>query len=234
MKETEYRHRTDSVEEKIRLLGTAHREGNLDVAMSLAESIKDTIAFERRRNLPGPGASEAVSSPAQSCGRVARLPEPWAAWARGWAFYKLLEVAESAGLARSREPVETVLEFAADRVTDLRRELRVARIDAENGTLREVASQVCGETLDSRARTCRLLLQVDAPANGRVRFLVLYGNPDAELPEYPSDLSVSGEEFGLSIASNHFTAHLSPGTGSCSGCSSAAASAPCPTAPRWS
>ena len=213
MQETEYRHRTDSVEEKIRLLATAHREGNLDVAMSLAESIKDTIGFERQRNLSGHGTSEAVTSPAPNFGRAAELPDPWADWARGWAFYKVLEIVESAGLGRSREPVETAIEFAADQVTDLRRELRVARIDDESGTLSEVPSQVCRETLDGGLRSCRLLLQVDTPANGRVRFLVLYGNPDAELPEYPSDLSVSGEEFGLSIASNHFTAHLSPQNG---------------------
>ena len=213
MQETEYRHRTDSVGEKIRLLAAAHGEGNLDVAMSLAESIKDTIGFERQRNLSGHGTGETVSSPATNFGRVAELPDPWAEWARGWAFYKVLEIVESAGLGRSREPVETVIEFAADQVTDLRRELRVARIDDESGTLREVASQVCREALDGGLRSCRLLLQADTPANGRVRYLVLYGNPDAGLPEYPTDLSVSGEEFGLSIASNHFTAHLSPQNG---------------------
>lgn len=213
MQETGYRHRTDSVEEKTRLLAAAHREGNLDVAMSLAESIKETITFERQRHLFPYGSGKAVSSPAPNFGRVAELPDPWADWALGWAFYKVLEVAESAGLARSREPVETVLEFAADQLTDLRRELRVARIDDNSGTLSEVTSQVCLETLDGRRRSCRLLLQVDTPANGRGRFLVLYGNPDAELPEYPTDLSVSGEGFGLSIASNHFTAHLSPQNG---------------------
>ena len=40
--------RTDSVEEKLRLLGQAHRAGNRDIAMSLAESIKDTLSFERQ------------------------------------------------------------------------------------------------------------------------------------------------------------------------------------------
>ena len=213
MPETEYRHRTDSVEVKLRLLAAAHSKGNLDVAMSLAESIKETLTFERQRHLSGHGSGEAVPSPASSFGRVAGLPDPWADWARGWAFYKVLEVAESAGLGRSREPVETAVEFAADQVTDLRRELRVARIDDESGTLREVPSQVCREVFAGEVRSCRLLLQVDLPANGRGRYLILYGNRDAELPEYPTDLSVSGEEFGLSIASNHFTAHLSAQNG---------------------
>ncbi len=213
MPETEYRHRTDSVEVKLRLLETAHREGNIDVAMSLAESIKETLTFERQRHLSGHGSGEAAPSPASSFGRVAGLPDPWEDWARGWAFYKVLEIAESAGLERSREPVESVVEFAADQVTDLRRELRVARIDDESGTLREVPSQVCREVFDGEVRSCRLLLQVDLPANSRGRYLILYGNRDAELPEYPTDLAVSGEEFGLSIASNHFTAHLSAQNG---------------------
>ena len=213
MQETEYRQRTDSVQEKTRLLATAHREGNFDVAMSLAESIKETVAFERQRRLFPNGSGIAVSSPASSFGRVAELPAPWADWARGWAFYKVLEIVESAGLGRSREPVETVVEFAADQVTDLRRELRVARIDGESGTLSQVASQVCRETVDGEVRNCRLLFQADIPADDRVRFLVLYGNPDAELPDYPTDLCVSGEEFGLSIANNHFTAELSPQNG---------------------
>ena len=213
MQETEYRHRTDSVEVKLRLLAAAHSRGNLDVAMSLAESIKETLTFERQRHLSSHGSGEAVQSPVSSCGRVADLPDPWADWAQGWAFYKVLEIAESAGLERSREPVESVVEFAADQVTDLRRELRVARIDDGSGTLREVPSQVCREAFSGEVRSCRLLLQVDLPANGRGRYLIMYGNRDAELPEYPTDLSVSGEEFGLSIASNHFTAHLSAQNG---------------------
>ena len=213
MQETEYRHRTDSVAEKMRLMEKAHREGNLDVAMSLAESIRETLTFERQRRLPRYGNDEAVTSPVSSFRRVPELPSQWAEWARGWAFYKVLEIVETAGLGRSREPVESVVEFSVRQVTDLRRELRVARIDARSGTLREVPSQVCGEAIDGEVRTCRLLLQADLPANGRARYLVLYGNPDAELPEYPTDLAVSGEEFGLSIASNHFTAELSPQNG---------------------
>ena len=213
MQETEYHHRTDSVEEKMRLLDRAYGGGNLDIAMSLAESIKETISFERQRHSSGPGDGEAVTSPVSSFGRVRDLPDPWVDWARGWDFCKVLQIAETAGMGRSREPVETILEFAAGQVTDLRRELRVAKIDDGSGSLREVPSQVCREAVDGEVRSCRLLFQVDLPANGCDRYLVLYGNPDAGLPQYPTDLSVSGEEFGLSIASNHFTAELSPQNG---------------------
>ena len=45
--ETQYQHRTDSIEEKIQLLSEAYRLGEIDLAMSLSESIKDTLTFER-------------------------------------------------------------------------------------------------------------------------------------------------------------------------------------------
>jgi metal-sulfur cluster biosynthetic enzyme len=38
---------------------------------------------------------------------------------------------------------------------------------------------------------------------------VFYGNPDAELPEYPTDLKTSGEGFGLDIENDFFKAQLS-------------------------
>jgi metal-sulfur cluster biosynthetic enzyme len=38
---------------------------------------------------------------------------------------------------------------------------------------------------------------------------VFYGNPDAELPEYPSDLAISGKGFGLDIENSFFKASLS-------------------------
>ena len=130
---------------------------------------QETLSFERQRHLSSYGGDVAVLSPASSCGRVAELPHPWADWARGWAFYKVLEIAETAGLGRSSEPVETAVEFSSDQVSDLRRGGTRRRIDAGSGTLREVPSQVCRETIDGEVRSCRLLLQVDLPAKGRDR-----------------------------------------------------------------
>ena len=52
LSETVYRHRTDSIEEKLQLLSEAYRLGKVDLAMSLSESIKDTLAFERQVREP--------------------------------------------------------------------------------------------------------------------------------------------------------------------------------------
>ncbi len=43
-----HQNRTDSVQEKLHLFQAAYAAGNYDLAMSLSESIKDTITFERQ------------------------------------------------------------------------------------------------------------------------------------------------------------------------------------------
>ena len=80
MKETEYSHRTDSVEEKIRLLRDALARGRYDQARSLAESIKDTIVFTQQVS-EDPGPPDLAPGGAR---RVDELPEPWRRWAKGW------------------------------------------------------------------------------------------------------------------------------------------------------
>ena len=205
MPETRYEHRTDSVEEKMRLLRKAHQEGNYDLALSLSESINYTLTLERQAEPPG---ARAVVG-AGNFGRVADLPRAWAGWARGWQYYKALAVRETRGLVREREPVDVQLDFRADQVTDPYRELRVARLDAATGALQEVPCQVCSSTYRKRVRSCRLLFLADVPPRTRAEYLVLYGNPAAELPAYTTDLTVEGEGYGLDIANNHYTAFLS-------------------------
>jgi metal-sulfur cluster biosynthetic enzyme len=205
MTETEYEHRTDSVEEKLRLLRKAQRQGNYDFALSLADSIKDTLTFEKQVQEP----TGEKTLDAQAFGKVKDLPAAWEKWARGWAFYKVVALSESAGLERRGEPVDLLVDFRADQTTDLRRELRVAQLDSNTGTLREVPAQVYGEVYLGDARSCQLVFLVDMPAKGRTDYLVFYGNPNAELPDYTTDLEVSGQGYGLDIANNHFTAHLS-------------------------
>ena len=56
---------------------------------------------------------------------------------------------------------------------------------------------------------CRLVLRVDSPAHARTSYLVLYGNPEAELTTYPTDLRVSGEGYALDIENDYFRASLS-------------------------
>jgi len=75
--------------------------------------------------------------------------------------------------------------------------------------LKEVPSQVYGEVRRGAERVCKLLFMAQSAAHEKETFLVFYGNPDAELPEYPTDLVTTGEGFGLDIENQFYKASLS-------------------------
>jgi metal-sulfur cluster biosynthetic enzyme len=199
-----YSTRSDSIEVKLKLLRQACDGNRRDLAMSLLESMKDTLQYEEQRTLPTAtpisGAGDAVP--------VEDLPQAWRNWARGWSWCKLLELQETAGLARSTEPVNIPVAFPAAQTTDLRREIRVARVDA-SGCLRQVVSQVYGERFEQEERHCRLVFAADVAAGTKATFVVFYGNELAELPRYSTDLRVDGEGWGLDIENDHYVANLS-------------------------
>ena len=85
--ETEYQHRTDSVETKLSLLKRARESGDLDLAMSLAESIKHTLSFERQSRDEQESVIDAATFQI-----VEKLPSEWAEWANGWSFFKVVEI----------------------------------------------------------------------------------------------------------------------------------------------
>ena len=210
MAETTYQDRTDSVEKKLRLLQAAYAAGKRDLALSLAESLKDTLTFEKQET------AIAHNAEAPTIGRddfilVKDLPRPWAKWARGWKFCKSVAAFETIGIERGHEPVDVTIAFDANQLTDPQREVRVARID--KGALREVPCQVHSETRHGAERRCRLVFFAQAPMHGRADHLVFYGNANAELPEYVSDLRINGEGYGLDIENHHFRAELSPQMG---------------------
>ncbi|MGK0200452.1 MAG: hypothetical protein ACI91J_003742 [Yoonia sp.] len=168
MAKIEYSKHTDTVEAKIQRLQDARKAGNTDLALSLAESLKDTLTFERQeeRQLPEPAI------PAAEFQTVASLPKAWARWADGWSFCKVVELFETVGINRVREPVEFIAAFHSEQVTDLRREIRVARINESDGTLREVISQVDDDVPTDRERHCRVTLLGDVPMHGRATYLL--------------------------------------------------------------
>jgi metal-sulfur cluster biosynthetic enzyme len=207
--EIRYEQRTDSVEKKLRLLQAAYQAGNRDLALSLAESIRETLSFERQMQ----GGEEGQGVDAETFARVSELPEEWSRWAHGWEFYKVLELRETGGLERVQEPVDVPVAFLQDQVGDLQREVRVARLDQVQGTLSEVVCQVYGEKYAEGKRQARLVFMANVSAGGRAWYLVLYGNPFAELPEYGTDMQVSGEGYGLDIENRYYKARLSRQTG---------------------
>ena len=199
--------RNDGMAEKLRLIEEAYAGGDYDLALALSESIKYTVELEKQLN----GSIGELDISADAARPVSELPAAWAAWAAGWQYVTPVTVSETAGIDRADDPVDLVIAFSLDATTDLYREVRVAQIDG--GGIREVPSQVYDAVTRDRERQCHLVFFGNAPANGAATYLVFFGNPLAELPAYPTDLKVSGEGYGLDIASEYYTAQLSRQTG---------------------
>ncbi len=197
--------RTDSVEEKLRLFQCAYAAGDHDLALSLVDSLRGTLQYERsiEPDIPQANLGSGDFVP------VDQLPAPWATWARGWAWCKPVTVREDQGIARDAEPVDIVVAFRADQTTDPHREVRVARVDAQSNSLREIPCQIYNVVRKGEARICHLVFQAQVPAGEQAQYLILYGNPNAEMPQFPTDLSVAGEGYGLDITNRHFVARLS-------------------------
>ncbi|MBI2825238.1 MAG: hypothetical protein HYX69_11190 [Planctomycetia bacterium] len=204
-----YEDHTDSVTAKLALLKASYEAGRFDVAMSLAESIKDGLDYERQvRGVAGePQVAADAFTP------VEQLPPALAKWARGWSFSKPLTLFETVDIARTAEPVDVGIAFRADQVTDVGRETRVARWDAPARQLREVRSQIYGVSRRGKEIRARLAFFADVDAHESAQYLVFFGNPNAQLPDYPSDLRVQGDGYGLDIANEHYRAGLSRQSG---------------------
>ncbi|WP_197440320.1 metal-sulfur cluster assembly factor [Polystyrenella longa] len=199
--------RTDSFETKMKLLEDAWNNKDFDLARSLTHSLKDTVLQTQvEEEIPESSLIETLQLQ-----NVDVLGENGKQWARGWKYFKLLSIKETAGLKRTSEPVEVSLSFPSDQVTSLTREVRLVRI--EDGRLVEVPCQVFGEKHRKAERFCKILWMADSLPNQEQDVLVFYGNPDAELPHYPSDLKTEGEGFGLDISNAFFKVSLSRQTG---------------------
>jgi metal-sulfur cluster biosynthetic enzyme/nicotinamidase-related amidase len=195
--------RSDSVAEKIRLLEQAYRDGRHDLAMSLAESLKDTLEFEQQR------APDRQTVPLKrEMTEVSALPSEWAAWAKGWSHCQAVTVAEGAGIARVNEPVHLNIAVPLGAMTDPWREIRVARMEANNALV-EIPSQILDHSKANGQHRCEVAFQSNVAAHGEADYLILFGNPNAELPAYASDLKSAGERLALEIENHYFTAHLS-------------------------
>jgi metal-sulfur cluster biosynthetic enzyme len=200
-----YQDRTDSVPDKLRLLEASYADAHFDLALSLADSVRQTLLYERTQHdaddKPDVAAGQAIS--------VAELPKPWAAWARGWKLCQPVGLFETVGVARADEPVELTVSFPADQTTDLGREVRVAQVDQQTAQLRQVVCQVDVERLRGGERRCQLVFQADVPAHSSAAYLIFSGNPLAERPDYATDLQVHGEGYGLDVENVHYLARLS-------------------------
>lgn len=203
MPESNQAQRTDSFDRKLELIKAAHQKGQYHLVRALTDSLRST-AIQEAQQLADPGTP---LLPASAHRETASLPAAWRQWAAGWAYYKTFALEEPIGRNHPFQPVEISLAFPASQIASPAREVRLARV--EGNTLREVPSQVHSDVTRGSEHHCKLLFLTAAPANARTTYVIFYGNPDAELPAYPTDLITSGEGYGLDIENDFYKARLS-------------------------
>lgn len=151
-----------------------------------------------------------------------------------WKKYKSVVLSETAGIDRTAEPVEVLLPFYPDEVTDLKREIRVVAFDPVTKSVKEITSQVYDiqeylvdddlapdengvPTRDvpvwMPSVSTRVAFLADVPARSSRIFLVYYGNKEAMVKAYDTDLKMSGEAPGLQIDNNRIQVALHPLSG---------------------
>ena len=212
MAEPRYVDRIDSVEAKVEALSRALATGDHAVALALADSIKDGVRAEAAfaSAVPSDGDADAHAS----WSPVSGLPNLWQAWIAGWTHFRIVTVTEPVGRLRDHEPVDIEVVVPVAMATSLARELRVARLElsASGTSLVRVISQVYGETRSrgpNPVRRAHLTWSVTLDASEQATFVILVGNPAAELPRDVTDLTVSGEGSALEIGNAHHVASLS-------------------------
>ena len=142
-------------------------------------------------------------------------------WNDAWGFYASVVLAETAGHARSGEPVHLLLNVYASRLDDPEREVRVVAIDPASGAAKPVPCQVSGvsrwdkrEDVHSQPTvTFEVAFFADVPARSRAVYLIFYGNPDAPVETYASDLAVTGSGLDLVVENSHYRTTLHPKSG---------------------
>jgi hypothetical protein len=143
----------------------------------------------------------------------------------GWARHGVYRFRETAGLERTREPVELMLSAYQSECGSWARELRVAVADPATGSLKPVPFQVMREatsehTASKRQETCTtawVTVFVDAEAGAEVLLVAAWGQPQAvaaDMDGYEPDLRTETDTGGwLSVSNSHFVAGLCPRSG---------------------
>ncbi|MDD4426502.1 MAG: hypothetical protein PHS40_11300, partial [Mariniphaga sp.] len=160
-------------------------------------------------------------------------PEGGTFFDKEWKAYKSVVLSETAGIDRKNEPVEVLLPFYPDEVTDLKREIRIVEVNPDF-SLTEVPSQVFDiqsyTTQDDLSPlsegeperniplwmptvTGKVAFLANVPAKTSKVFLIFYNNDKAMAKTYETDLRVQGEIPGLRIDNEHFNIVLHPNSG---------------------
>ena len=166
--------------------------------------------------------------------KTVKAPQGAKVFGKEWKSYKSVVISETAGIRRTKEPVEVLLAFYPDEAQQLFRDIRVVEVDPKTHELTEVVSQVYDQqeyTVEDDLApgkdgkptrqvplwlptvTVRVAFLADAaPKSSRV-FLVFYNNADAKDKLYKTDLRVQGEAPGLQIDNDVFSVILHSNSG---------------------
>jgi hypothetical protein len=139
----------------------------------------------------------------------------------GWKSLRLLVLSEDYGIPRENDPQMVFISTKGEDVASWTREMRVARCNLETGKTEEIPSQVLYEKRlkdtpkeEAEYSTCQVAFSADVEANQRAGFLFFFSNPDAQAPEYPTDITMVKDASGSTwIENSLFRASLHPKSG---------------------
>jgi len=131
----------------------------------------------------------------------------------GWKYSVIFILSEEYGIDRKSEPVDIELCVQPERIQDITKEVRIMEYNPKNYRFTEIPSQIYEHHIfKGRKRKtgrvhhpseqCRVLFLADVLANTKKLYALVYGNPDAESPEYKTDLKIKGDGLGAVIENN--------------------------------
>jgi len=135
----------------------------------------------------------------------------WDAWNYRMPITLTHRTADNAGLV----PVDVTFSLFADRLTNPENEIRLILKDGSSE--KEIPFQLSRlsnwtkNTDGVRSKASlngRITFFDEAKGRGNAEYIILYGNPDAKKPDYPSDLKVSGTAPSLTIENSKMTVQL--------------------------
>jgi len=153
---------------------------------------------------------------------------------KSWKGYKSVVLSETAGINRTKEPVEVLLAFYPDEAQQLIRDIRVMAVDPKTYELTEVTSQVydvqeflkeddLGPDKDGKptrnvplwlpTTSARVAFLADVNAKSSRVFLIFYNNPAAMSKIYETDLRVQGQAPGFQVDNSELYLLLHPNSG---------------------
>jgi hypothetical protein len=150
-----------------------------------------------------------------------RAPPYGGYWNKNWKYYFSIVVEEEDNLSRVNYPIHTTISLYKDRVTDIKKELRMVEIDTMTGVPKEIPSQisevhVC-ETEPDETKQPSVSFDLSFYANLEPHenkvYLGFYGNPSADAPNYGLGLKISGNGLGKTVENDYYKIKLHPKSG---------------------